>query len=247
LHKTHVGIYASLALCWLPLVFFTSPVTKGNRIFWLVALALSVLGFSANMAMKNRTPVLAVMVSLLLASGIVAYRKIRSGVSMVFLTRLFLIAPALIAILGGIYIALSSVSDVAFAQFQRGGLSTPRYTVWITVLSHFFDYFWGGQKIVLIESYAHDLWLDILWDAGIPAFITMLAFHIIHFRISMKLLKEQSTRLALLLLGFWCSYLLSFLVEPVAAASLYYMCGSLVFFGICARMSHMATPLIHQD
>jgi hypothetical protein len=242
LHKTHVGIYASLALCWLPIVIFTSPAEKGNKTYWVLALLFSIAGFSANMAMKNRTPVLALALSLAAASAVILYRNVKSGISIKYLTRLFLITPAFLALMGGIYIALSSVSDVAFAQFQRGGLETPRYIVWRTILSHFFDHFWGGQKIVIIESFAHDYWLDILWDAGIPAFTAMLAFHIIHFYMSLRVIDGQSTRFTLITLGFWCSYLLSFLVEPVAAASLYYTCGSLVFFGMCARIRHMNKP-----
>jgi hypothetical protein len=242
LHKTSAGMYASLSICLFPIVLFTNPLEKGNRLYWAIALAFSVLGFLANMAMKNRTPVLALGLSTILAMQVYAYRWLKNGPTLHGITKLFLGTPAVIACIGLVYIALDSVSDVAFAQFQRGGMETPRYLVWQTVLSHFFDYFWGGRKIILIESYAHDLWLDILWEAGIPACLTMLIFHIIHFYMGFRLLGIVSIRLAITILGFLCSYLLTFTVEPVAAASGYFLWGSLVFFGMCARLWHMSNP-----
>jgi hypothetical protein len=127
--------------------------------------------------------------------------------------------------------------EIVFKQFQKGGLDTPRYELWQAMLTHFFDDFWGGRHVLLAESYAHNLWLDVLWDAGIPAFTLWASFHLYHFFMWAVLIsRTKSVPARFVLVGIGVSFLLSFMVEPVNVASQYYIWASLAFFGAIARM-----------
>ena len=110
--------------------------------------------------------------------------------------------------------------------------------VWLTVVEHLTDHFWGGRLIALPERYAHDLWLDVLWDSGLPAFIAWTAFHLLHLLYAIRVLgKPIGNPLRWVLLGTVSSVYTSALVEPVVGASLFYFWIGLMVLGVVARLA----------
>lgn len=239
IHKTHIGMFSSLGMCLAPLVLFWAPSNWRERLFWLAALVVVVSGFAANMALQNRTPLIAM--SLVLLVGLTMHLKDtaskRRSVLWFYGVLVFLTVLAM-AVTWAISVWWETLRTTAFAAFDRSALATPRYVVWLTVFEHFTDHFWGGRLIALPERYAHDLWLDVLWDSGLPAFIAWTAFHLLHLLYAIRVLgKPIGKPLRWVLLGTVSSVYTSALVEPVVGASLFYFWIGLMALGVVARLA----------
>lgn len=239
MHKTYIGMSASLGMCLAPVALLWRPQSSAQKAIRIWCLVLVLTGFLANVALQNRTPVLAIVLTLAAAGAIKLRAWLLSGVELKGWVSLFLVTPTVI-IAGALLVwaAGDFWSEVVFKQFyEKGGLETPRYIAWKAMISGFFDHFWGGRRIVLTEAYAHNFWLDILWDSGIPAFSLWVVFHVIHFLMAFAyVFRCQSELRKFVILGLAVSFLMSFTAEPVNAASQYYVWGSLFFFGVVAAL-----------
>lgn len=239
MHKTHIGMFSSLGMCLAPLVLFWAPSNWRERLFWLAALVMVASGFAANMALQNRTPVIAM--GLVLVVGLAMHLKDtaskRHSVLWFYGVLVFLTVLAMAAT-WAISVWWDTLRTTAFAAFDRSAMATPRYMVWLTVVEHLTDHFWGGRLIALPERYAHDLWLDVLWDSGLPAFIAWTAFHLLHLLYAIRVLgKPIGNPLRWVLLGTVSSVYTSALVEPVVGASLFYFWIGLMVLGVVARLA----------
>jgi len=239
LHKTHVGMFSSLGMCLAPAVLFWWPDSWRLRLVWLAMLVLVVAGFAANMALQNRTPVIAMMVVMVLGATIYMRDTFAMRRSVLwYFSVLVGISVAAIVATWLLSVWWDTLLRTAFLAFDRMALATPRYKVWATVFEHFGDHFWGGRKIQLPENYAHNLWLDVLWDSGLLAFVAWVIFHSLHLIFCIGLMSRAWPRLLrLVLLGSVGSIYLSALVEPVVGASLFYFWLGLMVLGICARLA----------
>ena len=239
MHKTHIGMFSSLGMCLLPAVLFWSPVGWRERLFWLFLLVLVAAGFAANMALQNRTPVIAMCVVLVVGVAIHLKETISSRRSVLWFYGMLVLLTALaVGATWAISIWWDTVKVTAFAAFDRAALATPRYMVWQAMFQHFTDHFWGGRLIQIPEHYAHDLWLDVLWDSGLPAFFAWVAFHLLHLVYLVRVLARPIGQvLRWVVLGTVGSVYLSALVEPVVGASLFYFWFGLLVLGVVARLA----------
>jgi hypothetical protein len=238
-HKTHMGMYSSLGMCLLPIALFLSPNRVGGWLIWGGIVLAGVSGFMANLATQNRTPLLAAGLSLMLVMALTLLDVRRQKISMERLTWLF-IAGSLVVFgaIVAIWVSADTLLETVLLAFDKGSLDTPRYRVWMTILAHFDDYFWGGRQIRLPEFFAHNFWLDVLWDSGQPAFYAWVGFHLLHAWFLMRALFGNSSMvLRCTVACTYVSFLLSFMVEPVPSASVMYMLGHLVFMGVLAALA----------
>jgi hypothetical protein len=96
--------------------------------------------------------------------------------------------------------------------------SNPRFTAYMLALRQMFVYPMGGYKMYLGGvSYAHNLWLDVLYATGIIPFIFLILFSISVLINLYKVMKINALPISfrLLMFGIYAGYLLNFMVEPI--------------------------------
>jgi O-antigen ligase/polysaccharide polymerase Wzy-like membrane protein len=231
-----LGGMASLGMCLAPVALlapFALDLPRRDR--WgvgIVAAALVAAGIYANLALQNRTPVIALVASMLVAAYLAS--RMRRG------------AGRLVALLGfvaigaiGVYATLTSdfVSSSGLAlRFEERGLGTDRYEAWRRMLEGMFAHPFGGRGVSLPGLlYAHNLWLDVAYETGLVPLGLLVLFHLAHVGSLYRLLRRDVTLLALLLACSAASFLMTFLVEPALQASVAHFAASAFFLGLLLR------------
>jgi hypothetical protein len=232
MHKTHIGMYASLSMCfWLGLVYSSDRFTKSTQFFVAMLAVCLCVGMSiVNFASQNRTPLIALAVCMLLA----LVHAVRSsgagskGVMRILFAFSILLTSIVIALVS--YVAFADAE--LFAAFNKQGLSTPRYTVWSEIFSGMPENLHGGRRIMLSERFAHNYWLDVFWDSGVLALIAAVLWAFVHGTIFVAKIFSPRYRSALVVTGLMVSLTLSFAVEPITAVANQYFWASLVIVGV---------------
>ena|ERR1035437_2833478 len=110
----------------------------------------------------------------------------------------------------------------------------PRTNNWQLAFNGFFKYPLGGAKTRLTSPYAHNLWLDVGWRAGLIPLIPLLIFtcrYIISvWRINKK--KYYPVFFRSVIICVCLGFLLSFSVEPVMEGLFNNFCLFCLFFGV---------------
>ncbi len=237
-HKTHMGMYSSLGMCLLPIAIFFRPRQIGGWCVWSLILIAGVSGFLANLATQNRTPLIAMAASMIFVMLLSISELRKRPVSLQRVTTLYLLGIVLFtALLIGLWRSIETLQETVLLAFSKGALDTPRYRVWVTMFEHFGDYFWGGRKIILPEFFAHNFWLDVLWESGHPAFAAWLVFHAVHlwWAWSIFMSRRSSLLIKCVVACLTFSFLASFMVEPIPSASIMYTMAHLAFLGTISR------------
>jgi len=237
-----LGLFASLGLSLAPVLFLsTGEPFPGRRRLVLLIAAVSLLvgaGLYVNVSLQNRSPFVALLLSFLLSAyyyffirRISPKHKARTVMSMI----LFLCVAA--------YLFVSSGYDYSqfslVGRFEVKGLETDRFGAWMYMLRALPDNLAGGRVVYIGNiDYVHDLWLDVVYDAGIIPVIFLLLFHALHvksfadvFRADIPLL------LALVILSVSVSFLVGFIGEPVLQGSVIYFSASCFLLGLVSRLS----------
>lgn len=236
-----LGANASLGLCLLSVILFGEAKRgrrRGSVLAALVILVLVAAGVYVNAVLQNRTPFLALAASLGLA-GVLFWRAHRGDPARI--ARRF-------AAMGGLFGCglLYLLNTVDFTQvniivrFTEQRLDTPRYKAWSTMFASLHQSLLGGREVRLGEGiiYVHNLWLDVIWDAGIVPLIFLLAFHLKHAACFRDLVRSDlAPNTVLLIAGLAVSFFMNFMQEPTMSASVPYFAASCFFFGLVLRLS----------
>jgi hypothetical protein len=176
-NATAIGGLAVLGLNLLAVLAFrvrSEPRLRGETA-WLLALGL--LGLYANVVMQNRGPFISLALALLVAAWMFA-RGAPGGTHRSL--RLAAVGGGLALAVTGLIVG-SLVANVDVIQrFRSEGFETARYELWWTVLSRMWEFPTGGRAIQLPDRYAHNLWLDVAWEAGPAPALLLFTFHSSH-------------------------------------------------------------------
>jgi hypothetical protein len=238
-----LGALASCGICLLPAlaVQVLSLRLASVPLFAVTAAAVG-MGFYANIALQNRTPFIALGVSILLVGWHYLLRS--PGVSaLARVLRVFVILAAVSA-LASLSLNADGLHSLAIYQrFTEEGLTTPRYELWARVAAGILDEPWGGRRIYLgTEYYAHNAWLDVAYDAGIVPLVLLVMFHALHVKYALAALRVSREGVAsTLLLGVGASFLTTFAAEPVMSVSMIYFAVAALVLGFVFRMGEAAS------
>jgi hypothetical protein len=238
-----LGAFASLSMCLLPLLWVRAgddSVLGRYSLKALVAVAAT-MGFYTNLAVQNRTPVIAAMLAVTACVARVAFaggaRRLRSamvvGVATVAVT-------AFAVHVGLANVGIDSLQDLTlFQRFQSEGLKTARYEAWQTMLTGMFLHPGGGRLVDLNGLlYAHNLWLDVAYDAGLLPLGILLVFQASHVPAIVRTLRAPlPLPLSLAIVALGVSFFATFAVEPTLAFSAVYFGASCFMLGVMARIS----------
>lgn len=236
-----LGAFASLGLCLLPAAL---TAERGERRWashagWRpFALALAGASLYANLALQNRTPTLALALAIVLAGVVLPF--VRGAVPLRRLAALLLLPVLVLAAL-----QLQSAIEGLAADYGlvwrlgESGLKTERYRGWVTVLESMPLHPGGGRKINLQGlTFAHNLWLDVVVDAGVVPMLLLVAFHVVHIPSIARVVRGGAPLvLVVALVGLGASYFATFLVEPTISFSATYFGSSCFALGLTSRLA----------
>lgn len=235
---TGLGALASLAMCMLPAAFARAPPETHAIAFapWrgLVVLC-AVLGFYANVALQNRTPILAFFGAVLATGVLVAYvrraslpRRLAAAVVLTVLAAVVVEADAILRELAPEY----GLAE----RFVERGVETERYAAWSAVVASLPQHPFGGRTADLAGlNYAHNLWLDVAVDSGVLPALLLLAFQASHAGAVKRLIRSEGpSPVRVALIGLGVSFLATFLVEPAMQFSVMYVAASGFALGLAS-------------
>ena len=104
---------------------------------------------------------------------------------------------------------------VIYERFQESGLESARYDAWEQVLTNFFAYPLGRREIDLKLGYAHNLWLDVVYDVGWIAGVLLIVFMVISLIVLFKFMKfNHPLYLKAIMLLTFVGFYIFFMTEP---------------------------------
>ncbi|WP_282938856.1 hypothetical protein [Paenibacillus sp. RC67] len=218
LQGTHFTPVASL--------LFFSFILWINRKYKVLSFILffgAIFSLVSSVVLGNRT--LIIITLLTLFSNIILYSMLVKKKQSSILKSIFLAASFFILIWVVYSYNLFGISDfILDSQFyvrmneQGSMLDDPRMLVYSNALVELFNYPLGGYKLDLGGlSYAHNLWIDVLYVAGIIPFI-FLGLYTLKSIINLGFIIRSdrvNVEFKVLIFSIYIGYLLNFMVEPI--------------------------------
>jgi len=234
-----LGANASLGMCLLPVVFFGRDDECKGIFYSLVALFISLIfaaGVYINVALQNRTPFLATAASLFF--GALVYLHRHKANPSVAIKKLVIIGLLVGIVVWYLATSIDLTQYNILTRFSEERLESSRYEAWKTMLASLHHSLLGGRAVKIEEVYVHNLWLDVIWDAGIAPFVFLAAFHLNHATGFKNILKSDLPLLVVLMtVGLGISFFMNFMQEPTMTASVTYFAASCFYLGLVLRIS----------
>lgn len=220
---------------------FLAPHSTSERWAYRVLFpCVAALGLYANVALQNRTPFLALAATLVLYLGLFVLSGEGSAQSRAVRFATLMTFVAIAGILLGAYV----VSTDVYQRFETEGLASARYELWSTVLTGLPGHPDGGRQIRITENYAHNLWLDVAWDAGVLPFALLVAFHLLHVKPFLSTLRSRldlSARLPFT--GIGVALLFTSFAEPVTSMPIGYLAFTTYYLGTVLGIPELPAAL----
>lgn len=242
LNSPGLGANASLSMCMLSIILFSRKnqklgiLTTSTR---LSVAAMFLAGVYVNAVLMNRTPFIATAISLFFCAVFFFYFPDANWKS-----ALIKLTLGVTGTFAAIIFAVTSVDSnqvTIFTRFSEEGLSSSgRFTAWKSLVTSLPESLLGGRVVRLGEdlSFVHNLWLDVIWDAGIVPFLFLSAFHLAHLRCFKIVLQTKDSLVTpLIVIGMGTSFFINFMQEPTLSASVPYFAGSCFFLGLLLRLT----------
>ncbi|MBE0626766.1 MAG: hypothetical protein IH606_18360 [Burkholderiales bacterium] len=237
INRPGLGSMASLGICLIPsLMFISRRHTSNFRLLFLSLLSMAALGLYTNIILANRTPFLA-LVAAFLISGLLAM----TGGSARFKLRIVATAAVSTIVLlmfSDAVIEYSSRLYIVTRFFEEGVDTAGRYDSWVAMLENLKNFQSGGRSAYIAgNTFVHNMWLDVAWDAGTEAFLMIVLFHLSQIPVIFSALGQNVPIIVrAVLLGLGTSIVTNFMQEPTMAASQVYFYFTCWLFGLILAM-----------
>lgn len=201
-------------------LFFPALFVMRGKLIKILAVFLFAATILNSMATATRTGLLLPALSFLtiLIVFIAENRKTLHKLKYVFL---FLVAAFFVLLIVFIFnifgIREKILNSPLFNRDESSGLD-PRFTYWYRTLAYMFQYPFGGAEFrQLCGNYAHNLWLDIIQNAGILVGLLYLAYTVMTFVNIVKLFKNKKVPVSLryILLSEYVSIMINCMIETI--------------------------------
>ncbi|MBS3027366.1 MAG: hypothetical protein HCA25_09795 [Dolichospermum sp. DET50] len=215
-----------------------------KSIFFIVILILVLMSGYSSISLGARTPIVVFLISVfatfIFTISLKKGFQISRWIMIFFLSSigviLFLLRDVLIET---ILPLINSLLELGIgSRLASEGLETSRYETWLLVINQMFDFPWGGRAMIIRSSYAHNIWLDQMYDAGILAMLLLLTFHLVQIPILLRFFRLKLPKIIhVFVLCTLIAFLAAFLQAPVIQANSVYFAMSCFFFGSVARFT----------
>jgi hypothetical protein len=233
LSATGMNTYVSLGIALTPLLFLKDASIRKLKTTKILILVISVISLYVSLSLGNRTGLLilgASCVSVFFYATKLTPRKIISMVAVFF----FLILGFLMVI-GNLFGIKDKWFSTTIGNRMRNfsAVDDPRFTAWGESFTGMFSNPTGGRKTELSLNYAHNLWLDVGYDAGVIPFLLLVLFSLMGLISIRKFIKGNSpTFLKALMITCFTSITVTFFLEPIMQGWFYYFTIFCLFLGL---------------
>lgn len=237
--------YLGLSLIGLLIPIISSPALANFRklILFIGIFSLILMSGYSSISLGARTPIIVFLVSLLTTLMFTSFSTKPSKAKTIRIIIYFC--------MGFIAFFVSSFLVENFYEFinillylgigsrlASEGMDTPRYEIWQQVITQIPDFPWGGRYMIISAPYAHNIWLDQMYDAGILAMLLLLTFHIVQIPILVRFFRlELPIIIDLFVLCTLVAFMAAFIQAAVIQANPVYFGISCFFFGSVARFT----------
>lgn len=238
---TALGASAAPGLALLAALLFAAA--EERSVPWRVAgWAAALAGLLANAMLLNRAPFLAAAVAtaacawiFLRAPEVETGRKTRRMAALSIVT---------LTCGAWAYSVLGDAEVSIVARFESEGVSTARWQLLWEVLSQVLFHPFGGRAFTISENYAHNLWLDVGYDAGPIPMLLLLAFHAIHVPAVVRVIRHHpSLNARLVTMAGVVAFAFTGMAEPVLIMSVpHFSLGLLLLGGLLRVAASLPAP-----
>jgi len=217
IQATEITLYLSFSLALLPTILLNDSLLSKKRT--LTYKSISLISFINSIfitiQLGSRTALIIVFLSFIsvyLFSRKLSIKKIQTP----FISLLFLFLFYMLFKLNVFNVKAWWEGTKAYARFQSNGLESGRYDAWLAIIKEMFREPLGGREINISISYVHNLWLDVVYDAGILPFFLLIIFTLISFISIIKfILLKHPVYLKGIIIAICTSFFICFLTEPI--------------------------------
>lgn len=238
---TVIGTYVSLGIALLGLIFVRTNVLKK-----VLNGSIALLSLYASISLANRTGLLIGALSAVLVW--IMQTRFNSISDNIVLTGSSIFSGLMFLLLFNmnlLNIKMFWLQSNAYARFVNKDISKdPRIIAWIEALQGLFTHPLGGKQAKLGLMYAHNLWLDVGYSAGLLAFIVLIIFTVMTLVCYVKLLHNNniSRYSKCLITAMMCAFFVTFMVEPVIEANYLFFGAFCLFSGILRAIDVTIKP-----
>ncbi len=221
LSSTLQGTNFTLASCLLfyCMLLLSNWEKKLLALLLILSVAISVW---SSLVMGNRTVPLIIII--VFAANVFLYISLTTG-DIKKILKIFSFTIISFSLLWWLYVINSFGikeyilhSNLYLRMEQMSLKEDPRGIIYLTVFKQMFQYPLGGYRMALGGlSYAHNLWLDVLYATGlIPFFfLTLYTVKSMYNIIRITINKNLDNHFKILLVSIFLAFLLNFMVEPI--------------------------------
>lgn len=225
--------FMSFGLCLLPIILFVK--LKLNIRLLFIYLFISSLYSTYMVSSRTSIAILFLSIILFIIFQINNKRNI--------ILNIFFLSVTLIIISALKYFDLFSRLQELFLFkriFETDLKDDSRILTWEIVTSNIINYPLGGREIPLKIGYAHNLWLDVVYNAGVIPFIMLIIFSLLSLFIVISLLMhshyyEFNIFIVILLVPFY----IIFMLEPVLQGLNIYFVFYCFFIGVIIKTNEI--------
>ena len=231
LSATVLGTYVSLGIALLGLIFVKTGALRKALNF-----SIALLSIYASVSLANRTGLLIGLTSIILVW--IVQMKLNKFCDNIRVTGKLVLQFAALFILYSLNFLNAKtywLGSGAYSRLTKMHLLTdPRIKAWSQALQGVYKNPSGGKQTLLSLKYAHNIWLDVGYTAGIVPFVILIIFTLITIKYYLDIINSSYVSMysKYLVTTMLSAFLLTFMVEPVMEANYLFFGAFCLFSGI---------------
>ncbi len=243
------------SLACIPLALAIACIfCKNNTFIKIASIVTVVLVLMYNLVLSGRTLLLMFLAIIAIALGhrLIMQKKGSLKVLVIFIVIVLLLLALYQTNAFGIksYVEESPLFDRFFAEDSSLELDEDsRMDKKLYYLNNFADHLFGGANMRKVRGYAHDLYLDTYDEAGIFAFIAVVAYILMTVWRLIQCVKDKSLPFAFrqIVLCVYVAMYIEFMIEPILQGMPWLFAAFCLIDGyVCGILSHHKTVKTNQ-
>ena len=242
---TGLNTYVSFSAAIVPLIFFENKKMKYIKITKTLIVINYLISLYIILQTGSRTGIL-ILISSILTSFFIVLSKRKKTIKKIskkkvistYLLGCFFIL-IIITFIGNSQGIIEQIENSLTIQRLQNtqAVDDPRIQVWKEAFVGIYRNPLGGRQTHLSLDYAHNLWLDVGYDAGIIPFLLIIIITTIGLISVVRiLLKDYSAFLKTLVVTTFSSIFIIFLLEPIMQGWFYYFVVFCLFMGVLHKL-----------
>ncbi|PHR23969.1 MAG: hypothetical protein COA36_16275 [Desulfotalea sp.] len=242
-----LGIQGNLGTAFLPVILFGSlhEIILKKRTYLLTAgicLILIIAGLYTNILLKNRGPFMIIAASSIFIGAFNIFHG-PNRLTPAKLTKILILIMAVIccAFLLLVYMPTLELSHIGLvARFTAEGQASPRMLFWKNCIQIIANHPFGGRIEDFGHTYAHNIWLDVGYESGLPAMMFLIIFHSIHFKAMFHLIVLRLPIHPGIISGMIAIFFIIFIslfTEPIGKGYTIYYAMTFFYCGLLKRLT----------